>query len=276
MAINFPDISPEIFAVPAFELAGMELGPLAVRWYALSYIAGIILGWWLIARIERRYRRIDAPLPDKTFEDLAVWATLGILVGGRLGFVLFYRPTEFLSHPLDILKIWQGGMSFHGGMLGATIAFYIMCWRQSVPFLPMMDRIACVAPIGLFFGRIANFVNAELYGRVTDVPWGVIFPGQYHPRHPSQIYEALGEGVLLFALLQYLLWRTNAYKRSGMLAGLFLCGYGCVRFTVEFVREPDTYIGPIGEVITMGQLLCIPMLMLGVYLISRPQKREKL
>ena len=233
-AIPFPPIDPVL----------VHIGPLAIRWYALSYVAGLFLGWWYILKLNKR----SEVMTREQVDDLFVWVALGVLLGGRIGYILFYGGAAYLKHPLEMLEVWKGGMSFHGGLLG--------------------DLLACTAPIGLFLGRIANFVNGELWGRPTLAPWGVIFPnapGDF-PRHPSQIYEALMEGVLLFSLLAYLFFLTGTRRRPGQLAGVFLVGYGLARFLVEFVREPDA--GMIMG-LTRGQVLSLPMIAVGLYLIHR-------
>lgn len=254
----FPDIDP----------VALQIGPLAIRWYALAYIGGILLGWWLVAR--ELQRKPIANLSKKALDDMVMWAVFGIILGGRLGFVLFYKPGFYLDHPAQILKVWEGGMSFHGGMIGFILAFYWFCRKYRVAFFRLMDVLAVAAPIGLFFGRIANFINGELYGRATDAPWGVVFPaGGDLPRHPSQLYEAGMEGLLLFAVLLFLLKATGARDKPGLLSGIFLIGYGLSRIAAEFFREPDDYLGFLMGGATMGQLLSLPMLALGLYLALR-------
>ncbi len=206
-----------------------------------------------------------------------LWAVLGVVLGGRLGYVLFYHPEYFAGHPADIVKVWQGGMSFHGGMLGVIIAFYWFAKRQSVAFLPLMDLVAAAAPIGLFFGRIANFVNGELYGRVTDpdvAPLAMVFPrGGSLPRHPSQLYEAGLEGLVLFTVIVLFIYTRHALKKPGTVSGVFLLGYGLSRFIVEFFREPDAHLGLLLFDFSMGQWLCVPMVLLGVYMIRQAQMK---
>lgn len=259
--IPFPSIDPVL----------IEIGPLAIRWYALAYLAGILLGYvyikWLNAKMH-------PPLLDKKqTEDLIVWAILGIMLGGRLGYVLFYKPGYYLAHPEDIFALWQGGMAFHGGLVGVILAFYLFARRQGIAYLKLMDLIACAAPIGLFFGRIANFINGELYGRITDSPLGVVFPhGGPLPRHPSQLYEAVLEGLLLFVLLFVLRRHTAIAQRPGALSGMFLVGYGSARAFVELFRQPDAHLGFIWMQLTMGQLLCLPMLAVGGYVLLRARR----
>ena len=256
--LSFPNIDP----------IAIHLGPLAIRWYSLAYVTGILGGWWLISR-ELAARPL-ANLSKKAFDDTIMWAVIGIILGGRLGFVLFYKPGYYLENPGQILHVWEGGMSFHGGLLGFILAFFLFCRKYHINFLSLMDLMASVAPVGLFCGRIANFINGELYGRVTDSPLGMVFPhGGELPRHPSQLYEAGLEGVVLFCLMFWLLKKTNARETPGFLCGAFLCGYAISRVIVECFREPDSYLGFIAGPATMGQILSLPMLLLGACLIKR-------
>lgn len=259
----FPNIDP----------IALQLGPFAIRWYALAYIAGIFLGWRYVIWLHKR-----RPIPNltaKAIEDLMLWAVLGIILGGRLGYVLFYKPSFYFENPLHALKIWEGGMSFHGGAIGVMIAFALFARRYKVPYLPLMDAIASAVPIGLFFGRIANFINGELWGRVTEVPWGIIFPhGGELPRHPSQLYEAGLEGLVLFIILFLLARFTNIREKPGALGGCFLIGYALARMTVEQFREPDAYLGFLFGTVTMGQLLSAPMLLAGLWLVLRHAARR--
>ncbi len=257
MAFQFPDIDPIAF----------EIGPLAVRWYALSYMAGILLGWWYALKLARSGPEGSRPTAPE-IDDFITWMVLGVIAGGRLGYVLFYAPGVYLESPLEALMIWKGGMSFHGGMLGVLLAMVLYARKRQIPLLRLSDIVCAAVPIGLFFGRLANFVNAELYGKHTDVWWGVIFPdGSGFPRHPSQLYEAFLEGLVLFALLAVLIRIPSIRDRAGTITGVFLMGYGLSRFMVEFVRVPDAQIGYIANLITMGQILCLPMIIIGVILI---------
>ncbi len=288
--IPFPDISPDIVSIEVFGLT------LALRWYAMGYIAGIAIGWWIIARALKTTLLWPAtpPMTRDQLEEMATWMIAGIILGGRLGFVLFYQPAHYLSHPADILKVWQGGMSFHGGFLGVVVAAWIFSRRNRLPTASVADLLAIAAPPGLFLVRIANFINAELWGRPTAAPWGVIFPGmaaQDCPgfpmpcaRHPSQLYEAALEGLVLGCLLLFLAFRRNWLKTPGRLAGLFFLGYGLARFAVEFVRQADgqfiTPDNPMGYVISagsaglsMGQLLSLPMILAGVATIWWARRR---
>lgn len=289
-AIRFPDISNEVFSI---ELFGAHL---ALRWYALAYLAGLLAGFWVVRRLMRRpglWPASHAPMAPERADDLLTAIILGVILGGRLGFVLFYQPLHYLAHPLDIVKVWEGGMSFHGGFLGVVVAGLLFARRYGVPALQLADAMALVTPIGLFFGRLANFVNAELWGRPTSLPWGVIFPGEAAQdcpdalpglcaRHPSQLYEAGLEGLLL-GLLLWLLMRRGALRRPGLVTGVFLAGYGAARFAVEFVRQADqqfiTPDNPMGYVIhagglglSMGQVLSLPMILAGVFLIARARR----
>lgn len=262
-AIPFPMIDPVL----------ISLGPFDIRWYALAYIAGIILGWWYLSKLNKKEPTI---LSQKALDDIIVWAVLGIIVGGRLGYVGFYNFEYYSKYPGDIIKVWQGGMSFHGGVLGFIFFMYLFCLRHKVAFLPLMDLLACVAPIGLFFGRIANFINNELYGTQTTMPWGVIFPGtDGMPRHPSQIYEALLEGALLFVLLRLLVSEDRFRNKAGFLSGAFLLGYAACRSIVEVYREPDHHIGYLFHFFTMGQILSIPMVFFGILLLFWTNNQKK-
>lgn len=253
MALEFPDIDPVAFA----------LGPFEVRWYALAYMAGLLLGWQYCMKLAGL--DVDKRPQAEDFDDFLAWAILGVILGGRLGYVLFYQPGYFLSEPLAIIQIWKGGMSFHGGALGVIGAMALYCRVRGIHFLRFADLLVCAVPIGLFFGRIANFINGELYGREASVPWAVRFPaGDYVPRHPSQIYEALLEGLVLFAVLAALVRMQAVRDKPGVLGGVFLMGYGIARAIVEFFREPDAHLGLIGGFISMGQILSLPMVLAGL------------
>ncbi|MFN3936756.1 MAG: prolipoprotein diacylglyceryl transferase [Gemmobacter sp.] len=283
--IPFPDISPELFAI---DIGGFTF---ALRWYALAYIVGLILGWRIVVMLMNRPAlwRAGAPMPAARVEDLLTWIIVGVILGGRLGFVIFYQPTFYLANPSRILMLWEGGMSFHGGFLGVVIAAWIWAGRNGVPRMELADALALATPPGLFLGRIANFINAELWGRPTDLPWAVAFPGagQDCPgvvgicgRHPSQLYEAALEGALLGIVLLWLVWRRGWLKRPGQTTGLFLAGYGAARFFVEFFREADAQFitpeNPMGHVVaglSMGQLLSLPMIAAGLALVLRARQR---
>ncbi len=258
-----------VIPYPSVDPVLIELGPLAIRWYSLAYIAGLLIAW----RYLRFLAKPPPPVASKTdIDDFLVWATMGVILGGRAGHVLFYGGTYYLYDPLAILRVWEGGMSFHGGLLGVAAAGAWFCRKRRVKFLPLADIVACAAPIGLFLGRLANFINGELYGRVSDVSWAMVFPhGGLAARHPSQLYEAGLEGVALFVIL-YLLWRRQSLRqRPGFLVGAFLANYGALRSFAEFFREPgDGHVG----VLTAGQALSAPMILLGLYLIFRSLRRE--
>jgi phosphatidylglycerol:prolipoprotein diacylglycerol transferase len=251
---------------PAFDPVLISVGPFAIRWYALSYIAGILLGWFYARAIIRNERLWGgpAPLTVADFDDFVLWVTLGIIIGGRTGYVLFYNLPFFAAHPLQILELWNGGMSFHGGFLGCVAAVLLFAWHRRVPFLSLGDITCAVGPIGLFLGRLANFVNGELWGRPTDVPWAMVFPhGGTLPRHPSQLYEAALEGLVLLAFLAILV-RTGALRRPGFIVGAFAIGYGIARSFCELFREPDVQLGFLWGGLTMGQILCVPLILAGI------------
>ncbi|MBR3502020.1 MAG: prolipoprotein diacylglyceryl transferase [Alphaproteobacteria bacterium] len=253
----YPGISPVIFS----------LGFIEVRWYSMAYLVGILLGWWLA---EARAKKYNWGLSKTNCEDLAFAVTLGIIAGGRLGYVLFYGEGQYWQNPLEIFAVWHGGMSFHGGIIGVITATYIFARMIKYPYLKITDLVAPVVPIGIFFGRLANFINGELWGRVTDVAWAVRFPrGGYLPRHPSQIYEAFLEGIALFIVLN-LMWRNKwCREHNGVISGTFLLGYAACRLIVEQYREPDVQLGFLWLGLTMGQWLSVPITLLGAYLIAR-------
>lgn len=298
-AIPFPPLSPELFSI--------EIGTFtfALRWYALAYLFGLALGWWVIWKAMARGSLWPAdtpPLRPDQVEGLLTAVVLGVILGGRIGYVLFYQPGAYADDPLAALRIWEGGMSFHGGLAGVAVAAFIFCRRTGAPPLQIADAMSMVIGIGLLLGRLANFVNAELWGRASDVPWAVIFPGtaaQDCPgpvgitdylgatvcaRHPSQLYEALLEGLLMGAVLLWLGWRRGALKRPGTLTGVFFLIYGASRFVVEFFRQPDAqFVGPDNPIgfafavspeigLTMGQILTIPMLLLGAFFYFRARR----
>jgi phosphatidylglycerol:prolipoprotein diacylglycerol transferase len=288
--IPFPAISPEIFSIDIFGVT------FALRWYALAYIAGILIGWRLaVAAVNRPALWTGGPpMTADQVERLLTWVILGVILGGRLGFVLFYQPGYYLQNPGDILRIWEGGMSFHGGFLGVVVAALLFCRTEGIPLLKTADLMALATPPGLLLGRVANFINAELWGRPTTLPWGVAFPGQAAQscpdvlgicaRHPSQLYEALLEGALLGLVLIWLAWRRGWLRHPGRIAGLFFAGYGLARFMVEFVRQPDAQFisegNPLGLALhlggyglTMGQILSLPMILIGLGLTLRTRAR---
>ena len=256
-------------AFPAIDPVAFELGPVVIRWYALAYLAGFVGGWRYCVYLARRQ---PGPPSAGDIDDLLTWVVIGTILGGRLGYVLFYNPAHFLENPSQILAVWQGGMSFHGGLLGVVLAIAWFARARRIPALVLGDVVAPAVPIGLFFGRIANFINGELYGRPTELPWGMVFPAaDAQPRHPSQLYEAALEGLLLFVVLAAMARRPGLRARTGLLTGVFLAGYGAARFLVEFTRAPDPQLSGLVEAIhlSMGQLLSLPMLAVGIWLIVR-------
>ena len=248
----------------------LDLGVIAIKWYSLAYLAGIVLGYWHLSRM---IRHPGSPMAQRHADDVFFYAPLGIILGGRLGYSIFYAP-ELWTHPANLFKLWQGGMSFHGGLIGTVMAIGWVAWRNKLNFIRLCDYISVVVPLGLFFGRLANFVNGELWGRMTDasVPWAMVFPGGGEmPRHPSQLYEALLEGFVLGAVLLVLFWKTRARWRVGLLTGIFTMGYGLARFTVEFFREPDSQLQEFARAthLSMGQWLTLPLILTGIMLLVR-------
>jgi len=264
-----------LFAIPfpAIDPVAVAIGPFVVRWYALAYIVGLLLGWrYCLVLADRPPRLVER----RDIDDFLVWATLGVVLGGRIGYVLFYQPGYYLQHPIEALYLWHGGMSFHGGALGVTLAILLFTRARRLPVLAFSDVIAEAIPIGLFFGRIANFINGELFGRETDIPWAMVFPnGGPVPRHPSQLYEAVCEGLLLFLLL-LLAEHRGARRRPGIVTGLFLIGYAVARMSGELFRQPDAQLGFLVFGTTMGQLLSIPVLIAGIVLILWALRRPAL
>lgn len=257
LALAIPPIDPVMFSI----------GPIDIRWYAMAYLAGFLVCWrycmWLAGRNQ------FGP-PAYRYDEFLTWAVIGTILGGRLGYCLFYHMDYFTDRPAEIFQIWHGGMSFHGGMLGVIAATYIFTRIKGVSFFGFSDILASAVPIGLGFGRVANFINGELIGRPTDLPWGIVFPhGGDLPRHPSQLYEALLEGIVLFLMMAFLALRPDIRIRRGMLSGFFLFAYACLRFGIEFLREPDSQVGFLFSGATMGQLLCIPMAVAGLFLMVR-------
>lgn len=264
----FPDIDPVAVAI----------GPIAIRWYALAYIAGLVLGWWgarRLAAADRLWGDVRRPTPV-AIDDLVVWVAIGLILGGRIGYVLFYNLEAYLSNPLEILAVWRGGMAFHGGLIGAVVAMILFARSRGLPFLPILDLVAVVTPIGLFFGRIANFINGELWGRpAPDFPYAVVFPyaGDV-PRYPSQLFEAAGQGLLLF-LVMLIAVAVAGFRKPGLLAGVFGIGYGLARIATEFFREPDPQLGflfgrevdALSGGVTMGMLLSLPLVLGGIVLV---------
>ncbi len=267
LAIPFPVIDP----------VAIEIGPVAVRWYGLAYMFGLLLGWLYARSLLRNQAlwRPDQRLEPDLADDLLLWATLGVVVGGRLGYVLFYEPGRFGAHPEDIIKLWNGGMSFHGGLIGVCLAVYLFARCKGLPVMSVADMAAAVVPIGLLFGRLANFVNGELFGRVSEVPWAMVFPeGGLQPRHPSQLYEAALEGLLLFLVCRYFTHRRRALETPGVVSGVFFIGYGVARSSAEYFRQFDPDHAFSTGLLTPGIVYSLPMIVIGGYMIrSANQKR---
>lgn len=265
--IEFPNIDPVAFSI----------GPFVVRWYALAYIAGLLFAIWYAKRLVRTQALWGGRQPTATptqIDDLFVWIVLGVILGGRLGYVLFYNPVYFLANPLDILKVWEGGMSFHGGFLGVVVALYFYGKKHGITVYQLLDLAAATTPVGLGLGRLANFINGELYGRAGDAPWTMIFPHdpQQIPRHPSQLYEAALEGLVLFIVIRIATHRFQALSHPGRASGLFALGYGLSRIIVEFFREPDAQLGYFFGFITMGMILSLPLVAIGIWLLMRSRR----
>jgi len=275
-ALSFPDIDPVIFSV----------GPVKLHWYGLGYVAGILFAWWYGKRLLKTpalWKDGIAPMKPEKLDDFVIWAAIGVVAGGRLGEVLFYRPDYYFSHPAQIIAVWDGGMSFHGGFIGTTLAMILFALKNRISIWTMFDTVAAGVPVGLGIVRVCNFINSELWGRVTDAPWAVRFPnggvdmaGNLLARHPSQLYEAALEGLVLFLVLAFLIFRLKALKKPGLVAGSFTLGYGLARFFVEFFREPSiSYVA--GSWLTMGMALSLPMVVLGLGIILwalRPNRQR--
>ena len=267
MSIAYPAISPVALSLGPFEILGHSLGPFDIRWYALAYISGLLLGRWYVGQL---VKRPPHAMTDLQVDDFLLWATLGVVLGGRFGYVLFYKPSFYFQNPGEILAMWHGGMSFHGGLVGVVTAIIVFSKRNKLDLFAVGDVICCAVPIGLCFGRLANFINGELYGRVDPtLPWGMVFPnGGPEPRHPSQLYEAGMEGAVLFTLLLCLWKFTGVKDRTGTLAGTFLTGYGMARIVGETFRQPDSFLGfLVGDWLTMGQVLSLPLVAAGLTII---------
>jgi phosphatidylglycerol---prolipoprotein diacylglyceryl transferase len=261
-----------VLPYPSIDPILLQIGPLAVRWYSLAYIGGLLFAW-------RFMLRLGAQTPDvasrEDIDDFLIWATLGVVLGGRIGYVLFYNFDYYATNPAAVLQIWRGGMSFHGGVMGVIVSGLIFVKRRGISPLRFADIVACATPIGLLLGRLANFINGELFGRVSDVPWAMIFPhGGPEPRHPSQLYEAALEGLVLFIILALLANKPSIRNRPGTLTGVFLLGYAIARAIVELFRQPDAHLGILSAGMTMGQWLSIPMILGGIYLILRSRKES--
>jgi phosphatidylglycerol---prolipoprotein diacylglyceryl transferase len=269
---------PLTIAFPVFDPVAFAIGPFVIRWYALAYIGGIVLGWIYARALIKNEKLWGGPSPISLpqMDDFVLWVTIGIIVGGRTGYVLFYNPAFFIQHPAEIFELWKGGMSFHGGFLGCVAAVMIFARSNGIPILSLGDIVTAVGPIGLFLGRIANFINSELWGRPADpdLPWAMIFPnGGPIPRHPSQLYEAALEGIVLFTILAVMI-RMGALKRRGLILGSFIAIYGIARILGEFFREPDPQLGFLWGGLTMGMLLSVPMIIAGAIIIVAAWRRK--
>jgi phosphatidylglycerol---prolipoprotein diacylglyceryl transferase len=269
-ALPFPNIDP----------VALSLGPIAIKWYGLAYACGLLLGWQYVRRLlagSHLWRDKCAPTAVEKTDDLLLYMTLGVVLGGRLGYVLFYNPAFYSAHPLDIFKVWNGGMSFHGGFLGSVLAVLLFCRQHGAPVLSVLDLVAAATPIGLFFGRLANFINAELWGRPSNVPWAMVFPGDEAGRmlrHPSQLYEATLEGLALFVVCWWLIHKRDAFKHPGLVAGTFTAGYGVSRAFCELFREPDAGHWATAGLMTPGILYSLPMIVAGLWLVQRSRVSE--
>lgn len=266
-----------IMPFPNIDPVAIAIGPVSIHWYGIAYVVGILLGWYYARKLsitDRLWPHEKSPVTPVHLDDFIVWAAVGIVLGGRLGYVFFYDLPAVMANPVRAFEIWNGGMSFHGGFLGTTIAMYLFARRNGIPVWSMFDIIAAVAPIGLLFGRIANFINGELWGRLTDVPWAVVFPtGGPFARHPSQLYEAALEGLALLIVLSILTYGFKALKKPGTITGTFVAGYALSRIFVEFFREPDAQIGYLaGNWLTMGMVLSTPMFAFGIWAIFRARR----
>lgn len=257
-----------VLAYPEIDPVLVEIFGLPIRWYSLAYMAGLLFGWWWARKVAERTK---TPVTRTDLDDFLTWAILAVILGGRLGYVLFYKPLAYIENPMTIFRLWDGGMSFHGGMLATTLAIIWFAKRRKIPLYRFADLIAAVVPVGLLLGRLANFINGELWGRATNLPWAMIFPSDPSglPRHPSQLYEALLEGALLFLVLNWFVWRTDIMRRRpGFVVGLFFFGYGLSRFVIEYAREPDAHLGLFAGFISMGQILSLPMILFGLWLMQ--------
>ena len=268
-----------VISFPVIDPVALSLGPVMIRWYALAYVVGLLLAIWYSKRLVTNAALWPDAKPHTTpaqLDDLLLWSTLGVLLGGRLGYVLFYNPAYFAQHPAEILQMWNGGMSFHGGFLGVVVACYLYGRKHGIGMWQLLDLGAASVPIGLLLGRLANFINAELYGKVTDVPWAMVFPGGGpDPRHPSQLYEAGLEGIILFLAVRYATHSLKCLPRTGIASGIFATGYALSRIIVEFAREPDAHIGYLtGGWLTMGMILSLPLLGVGIWLLMRGMRQH--
>ncbi len=256
---------------PSIDPVIVSFGVIQIRWYGIAYVLGFLLGIFLIKQINRGHKK---RIKNKQIDDFFIWSVIGVILGGRIGYVLFYQTATIFTNPINIIFIWKGGMSFHGGLIGIIISIFLFSKKYSIDFFQLSDLVSSVAPVGLFFGRLANFINVELYGRVTDFPLAMIYPSiDQAPRHPSQLYEAFFEGVVLFIILRHCNNKNYSQNNFGFITSLFLILYGIIRFLIEFLREPDAHIGLIFNSITMGQLLSVPLVIVGVGIYSKTHSK---
>lgn len=267
-----------VLPFPAFDPIALELGPVSLRWYGLAYMSGLLIGWYYIRKLlsDKHLWNGKPPFSPDLADDLLIWTTLGVVIGGRLGFIFLYEPSFFIQHPMEVFAVWHGGMAFHGGLMGSIFAIYLFARRHNVPFFSLTDIAAAAVPIGLFFGRLANFINAEIVGKVSNVPWAMVFPNAgAAPRHPTQLYEAGLEGIVLFLILRFFTHKRLALNSPGMTGSIFLMGYGTARILVEFFKEHDHAqfftFGPIST----GMVYSLPMILLGMYLYKWAAKNQK-
>jgi len=265
--LQFPNINPIILSIGPVSIREFTLGPLNIHWYSLAYVFGVLIGWFYANKI---IEKSDTNITKKNIEDFISWAIIGVIIGGRLGYIVFYDPVKYLSTPISILKTYEGGMSFHGGLAGLIISAYLFCRIYKLNFINFIDILAAVGPIGLFLGRIANFINGELYGRITDVPWAMVFPdSDMQPRHPSQLYEGFFEGAVLFLILFIGIFKYKTLRIPSLNSSIFLILYSIFRITIEMLREPGDYINLFFIEMTTGQALSLPILLWGIYLLIR-------
>ena len=271
----------QAFYIHSINPIAIQIGSFGIKWYSLAYFFGVVIGWQYCNILLKKYSFLNLIEGTKVksihniFDDFLLWLILGVILGGRIGYILFYNPYFYLSNPSEIFAIWHGGMSFHGGLIGVTIAAIIYSYKNKIQFFPFVDLLASVSPIGLFLGRVANFINSELVGKVTNVSWSVVFPKyDQNLRHPSQLYEAVLEGIVLFALLQILVLKFELLKKPGLITGIFFVGYSVSRLTIEYFREPDLHLGYLFNTITMGQLLTLPVLICGIWIMQSAIRKK--
>jgi len=271
----------QAFYIHSINPIAIQIGSFGIKWYSLAYFFGVVIGWQYCNILLKKYSFLNLIEGTKVksihniFDDFLLWLILGVILGGRIGYILFYNPYFYLSNPSEIFAIWHGGMSFHGGLIGVTIAAIIYSYKNKIQFFPFVDLLASVSPIGLFLGRVANFINSELVGKVTNVSWSVVFPKyDQNLRHPSQLYEAVLEGIVLFALLQILILKFELLKKPGLITGIFFVGYSVSRLTIEYFREPDLHLGYLFNTITMGQLLTLPVLICGIWIMQSAIRKK--